>query len=432
MQWWEAVEPIDQILKEGSKQVEELEVFLVDGIGISISLKAGVIHIASSSTSWGLGIRTIDNGHIGASSTSDPTRWRECLDAAIASGHLATKQEWKGLPNPTSIIPIARTHDPSLHPQIPTAIALIDSMVEGAAEHPAKVTGGAVDISRALITIANSHDLSYSMPRTEISISLQAIVGDSTGYEFDQSPFLEVDARWVGEQASFLAVHSAEGKEIQSGLYDLILSPIAASQLIGHVLIPALSGRNVHAGRSQIAGLLGKQCTSDTISLYDDPFARGMGSTDWDAEGVPTRRIDFIRQGILEQFAYDLKTAYRYGKESTASAVRSGYGGSPGIGVHNLIFEGSQSTIDDERALYIHDVVGAHTANPLTGDFSLELANACWIEDGGYEDPVRKAMYAGNVFDMLKSVTAVGKKSRIVGSMILPPVRLNNQRIIGK
>lgn len=431
MRWWVAVELIDRILREGLEKVGELEVFTVEGTGISVSVKSGIIDTATSATSWGLGIRTINDGQIGASSTSDPGRWQECLGAAIASGRFATKQEWRGLPSASPIIPTARTHDPSLQPELPIAIDLIDQMLEGAAEHPAKVTGGSADISRASITIANSHGLSYTAPRTEVSVALEAIYEDSTGYEFDQSPFRQIDAKWVGEQASFFAVHSVRGSRIANGFYDVVLSPVAASQLLGHVLTPALSGRNVHAGRSRLAGQLGQVCAVESISLYDDPFAFGMGSTDWDAEGVPTRRLDFITDGVLGQFAYDLKTAYRYEKASTGSAVRAGYGGSPTIGVHNIILDGDRSTIDDERALYIRDVVGAHTANPLTGDFSVELANACWVESGNFGDPVRKAMYAGNVFEVLKSIVGIGEQSRIVGSMILPPVRLQNQHIIG-
>jgi PmbA protein len=146
----------------------------------------------------------------------------------------------------------------------------------------------------------------------------------------------------------------------------------------------------------------------------------------------PRGSLDFIRDGVLLQFAYDLKTAYRYGKDSTASAIRAGYGGSPSIGIHNLVLEGDRSQIDDERALFVHDIVGAHTANPLSGDFSVELANACWMEGGEFNDPVRKAMYAGNVFDILQSIVGLGTKSRIVGSMIIPSVRLQNQHLIGE
>src|SRR5690606_16471053 len=119
-----------------------------------------------------------------------------------------------------------------------------------------------------------------------------------------------------------------------------------------------------------------------TLSVYDDPFVPGFGSTTWDAEGVPTRRLSFVQQGTLQRFAYDLKTGYRYSEESTGSAVRSG-SGEPGIGFHNLFVDGPRrGDLGEERAVWIHDVVGAHTANPFSGDFSVEISNPFWMEDG--------------------------------------------------
>jgi Predicted Zn-dependent proteases and their inactivated homologs len=309
----------------------------------------------------------------------------------------------------------------------------MEGMQEGASAYPeVRITGGETSLFRAEVHLWNNHDLYYHSPHTRVSISLETIREDSTGYEFDASTFLDVDAKKVGEKAAFLAAHGAAGGDIKSGDHEIILSPIASAQLIGHVIVPALSGRNVHAGRSLLAGKIGTECMGPEISLYDDPFARGLGSTDWDAEGSPARRMDFVKEGVLEGFAYDLKTAYRFHEHSTASAVRSGFGGSPTIGVHNLILEGPRSDIFEDEALYIHDVVGAHTANPLTGDFSVELSNAYWMADHEPQEPVRHAMYAGNVFDLLRSVSGLGKDSRVAGSLILPPLRLHTQHIVGK
>ena len=85
----------------------------------------------------------------------------------------------------------------------------------------------------------------------------------------------------------------------------------------------------------------------------------------------------------------------------------------------------------DEPAIYVKDVVGAHTANPMSGDFSVELANPTWVEGGPWGTPVRKAMLSGNVFEMLRTIGGLGKDDRVLGTMILPSIRLNKQHIIG-
>jgi PmbA protein len=432
-QWWVAVEPNDHVLIEGTKRVDEVEVYSVNGTALSLSLKSGIIDSAITTRTWGLGIRTIREGRIGFSSTSDPIRWRECLEAAIASGEVATPQKWEGLPEPQNLNMRAPTADPAVLPDLKIATNLMEDLLEGAENHSeVRVTGGEVDLFQGEVRLWNSHGIVYHSPRTRVSVSLETIQGESTGYEFDSSAFLDVDAKKVGQKAAFLAAHGAKGGDIESGIYEIILSPIASAQLIGQVIIPALSGRNVHAGRSFLAGKVGAACMGSAISLFDDPFARGLGSTDWDAEGTPARRIDFVHEGVLQGFAYDLKTAYRYHENSTGSAVRSGFGGSPSIGIHNLILEGERSDIFDERVLFIHDVVGAHTANPLSGDFSVELSNAYWMAENEPKEPVRHALYAGNVFNLLCCVVGLGKESRVTGSLILPAIRLHSQRIIGK
>jgi PmbA protein len=433
MRWWVAVELYEHILAEGAKRADEVEVYSFGGTALSLTLKSGVIDSAITTRTWGLGIRTILKGKIGFSSTSDPLRWRECLDAAMASGNVATPQKWEGLPPHQNLTTRAPTADPSVSPDLDIAIDLMEGLLQGAGAHPdVRITGGEIDLFRGEVHLWNDHGIDYHAPRTRVSVSLETILEESTGYEFDSSAFLDVDAEKVGERAAFFAAHGAKGGDIESGNYEIILSPIASAQLIGQVIIPALSGRNVYAGRSFLAGKVGTPCMGSEISLFDDPFARGLGSTDWDAEGTLARRIDFVRKGVLEGFAYDLKTAYRFHENSTASAVRSGFGGSPSIGVHNLILDGQRSDIFEERALYVHDVVGAHTANPLTGDFSVELSNAYWMAENEPQEPVRHAMYAGNVFELLQSVVGLGKKSRVVGSLILPAARFHSQHIIGK
>lgn len=430
MRWWAAVAWIEDILTEGAKRADEVEVYYTEGTAVSAELKRRVLEVASRSRIQGLGIRTIQGGKIGASSTNDPDRWRECLDAALASGRLATSHTWGGLPEQAAIPRCAPSYDSSVTPDAATAKNLVSRLLDGAQRYPVDITGGSANLSVERTTIANSHGLRYSGIWSQVSVSIEAIREQSTGSEFQSSAFMDIDPCWVGEQAAFLAAKSVNGTDVATGDYDVILSPIAAAQLIGAVIAPALSGRTVHAGRSRLAGRLGERCFDPRLQIYDDPFAHGLGSTAWDAEGVPTARLEFVRDGVLANFAYDLKTAYRYGKQTTASAVRAGYG-IPSIGIHNLVVDGIRSKIADERAIYVHDVVGAHTANASSGDFSVECSNPFWMEGGEYGEPIRKAMIAGNVFDLFESIAGLGPDTRVVGGTILPSIRFNKLHIIG-
>ncbi|MCX6687981.1 MAG: metallopeptidase TldD-related protein, partial [Methanoregula sp.] len=346
---------------------------------------------------------------------------------------LATPHRWDGLPKPANLGTDLLCYDPSLTVEPLIAYGLLERMVEGSGEHNAEVTSGTATLSSKTETIANSNGVHYNNRITGVSISLEAIYEQSTGSEFAQSSFFDVDPYAVGERAGFLASHSAGGSNIPSGEYDVLLSPIAYAELLGAAFIPALSGRNVHAGRSLLANHLGEPVADEQISMYDDPFRqKGLGSTFWDAEGTPTRRVDFVRGGLLESFAYDLRSAYRYGKESTASAIRGGPNGGTAIGHHNFIVDGPRTDVADERAVYVHGVIGAHTANPMSGDFSVEISNAFMMEGGEFGTPIRSAMLAGNVFTLHKEIGGLSREVRQIGSLVLPSIRLPKQRVIGK
>ena len=435
MRWWVAVAWIDQLFKEGEKRVDELEVYAFSGTSVSADLKQRRLGMCSSSVENGLCIRTIDKGRIGSSSTNNPDQWEACLDAAISGGHLATPQEWKGLPDPAPLPENDLAYDPTLHVEPATAHELLDRLLAGAGAHPdAAVTSGGAGISTGEIRFANSHGIRYSYRQTDVSISLESISDQSTGYEFDHACSLgKVKPEWVGEQSAFLASKSNGGADIPSGEYDVVLSPMAYADLLSGIFVPALSGRNVLQGRSKLAGKIGEAVTSPLLSLFDDPHRPGAnGSTWFDAEGTPTRRVDFVKDGILSGFAYDLKTAYRAGKESTGSAIRAGFAGLPAIGHHNFIIDGKRSDVLSETSVYVHSVVGAHTANPMSGDFSVEMSNPFWVKDGELDEPIRGAMLTGNFFDLQMQVEALGIEDRSVGSYILPPVKIRNMRVIGK
>ncbi|MDD1702640.1 MAG: TldD/PmbA family protein [Methanoregula sp.] len=428
------MEWIEDLIRKGLQQVDEVEIYFVEGRSVSADLKQRRVSLCSSAVDAGLCIRTIDKGKIGSSSTNDPKKWQACLDAAIAGGHLATAQVWNGLPDPVKLPGTDFSYDPALDVEPETARALLQEMLTGADAHPATITSGGAEVSAGTVTLANSHGVSCTYRQSDVSLSLEAISGQSTGSEFDQAYSGNlVNPEKVGEQATFFATHSVGGKDIPTGDYDIILSPIAYSDLLSAIFIPALSGRNVQQGRSKLAGKIGEQIATDDFSLYDDPHLPGAnGSTWFDAEGTPTRRLDFIKNGVLMGFAYDLKTAYRSGQASTGSALRGGFSGLPAIGPHNIVVDGKRENIMDEPAIYVRSVVGAHTANPMSGDFSVELSNPFFVKDGELAEPVKSAMLTGNFFDLHREIAGLGTVSRAVGSYILPPVRINKQRIIGK
>ena len=81
-------------------------------------------------------------------------------------------------------------------------------------------------------------------------------------------------------------------------------------------------------------------------------------------------------------------------------------------------------------AFLVTDVLGAHTANPITGDFSVEASNSFLI-DKGVKKPIKKAMISGNIYDLLSDAVAVGEETKQRGSFIVPKLLLHDVRVVG-
>lgn len=82
------------------------------------------------------------------------------------------------------------------------------------------------------------------------------------------------------------------------------------------------------------------------------------------------------------------------------------------------------------KGIFIVDLMGVHTANPVTGDFSLG-ASGILIENGKLTHPVRGFAVAGNILELFKKMTDVGNDLKAFGSVSAPSVRVSELSMSG-
>ena len=73
--------------------------------------------------------------------------------------------------------------------------------------------------------------------------------------------------------------------------------------------------------------------------------------------------------------------------------------------------------------------MGTHTANTVTGDFSLGALGH--IYKGGVKKPFKGVMFSGNIFELLNSVKAVGKDLSFYGPLGSPTLFIGGFKISG-
>jgi PmbA protein len=240
----------------------------------------------------------------------------------------------------------------------------------------------------------------------------------------------------VARRAAKKALDLLGARHIDSVKAPVVLDAEVAGDFLS-ILASGFSAESVQKKRSLFMTRLGKEVASPLITVYDDGLlAEGLGSAPSDDETVPMKKKTVIDKGRLAMFLYNTYTANKDKTVSTGNGMRGGFKGIPGVGVTNLYIEPGNSSLEElinstGSGLYVTEVMGAHTANHISGDFSVG-ATGFWIEKGRTVYPVREITIAGNILDLMKHVDAVGSDLRFSGRIGSPSLRVKELSISGK
>jgi PmbA protein len=176
---------------------------------------------------------------------------------------------------------------------------------------------------------------------------------------------------------------------------------------------------------------VGEALFDTLLTITDEPLLPGrLGSRPADDEGVPSAPLTLVQRGVVRAFVYDLETASRAGARATGHGQRSTFS-KPGISFSNLVV--AAGTLDEAALLremgsgmVVEDLIGVGQGNVVGGAFSHPVALAWRVEGGEVVGRVKDAAVAGNAYDLLKRIRALGREVRwIGGSRAVPPLVLD-------
>jgi PmbA protein len=180
---------------------------------------------------------------------------------------------------------------------------------------------------------------------------------------------------------------------------------------------------------------IGSEIVNPSLSIIDNPLVeKGMNTTRCDGEGSVSETTELIKDGVLNSFIYDIYTANKEGVKTTSNGYRGSYLSTPMISPSNLEFKFDEmkDLSEIKKGVLTTSVLGAHTANPISGDFSVEANNAFKIENGEITEPINKAMISGNIFEIMKQVEGLKSEIKQYGSFILPKLLVHDLRVVGQ
>ncbi|WP_094227694.1 TldD/PmbA family protein [Methanolobus psychrotolerans] len=432
-----AEKALKAVTKYGAK---EAEVYIIESQKTSVSIQKDVIEGAKENIITGIGIRAVVNGAVGFASTNIMSLIDEAAKNAVSSANIQDSDpDWRSLPSNQKYPAVSGIMDQQLkNMELDDCIAHTMEMIEGTKTVPGIiVTSGSFGRSYGKRLILNTNGVEVSEEGTGVSGFVDVITNSgetSTAYDFAISRNNDIDFISIGKNAAELARMSQDTISIEPHRTEVILHPFAFSDLIENTFMSSIDADNVQKGRSSLIGKKGEIIANEQLSIYDDGLLEGGIETGIaDDEGVASQRTTVIENGTFMSYLYDTYTAGKDCVESTGNASRNSYLSTPSVGTRNFIIDFPKCDVidDTDSGVYVNTVIGAHTANGISGDFSVEARNAFTIKDGKLDKPIASLMISGNIFDMLKNINGAGTDVRKVGGTITPSIRVSDISVIG-
>lgn len=432
-------EMAEQAKKAVENECDEYEIYIDTKKLIELESEQDKLNFAKEEIRQGLGIRVIKDNKIGFAYTSNLDKIDEIGRQAIENTKLNQKDENYAFSEVEKVKDVKNVYDKKIDDiNLDESIELLKEVIATAKDSGCEVTGSGFGAESNQSLILNSNGVSIENKGTEfgvaLSVTLQKEGKVSTAYDSQASRFFELNGEKLANEVCDLAKRSIDTKPVETNDYDVVLDYYAAIGLLG-TFMSAFDGENVRRGRSILKDKIGSQIANPTLSITDNPLLeKGLETAKCDGEGSVSQKTDLIKDGVLNSFIYDIYTANKENTETTSNGFRASYLSTPAIAASNLEFEFSEmkNLSEIDKGVLTTSVLGAHTANPISGDFSVEASNAFKIENGELTDPINKAMISGNIFEIMKKVEGLNSEIKQYGQFIIPKLLVHDLRVVGQ
>ena len=439
----------EQILSlAASLNATAAEIYIRSSSSTTIEVKDQKVDAFERARDLGAGLRVLVGDRMGFAYTTDLTQGglRFLASSAVNNARNTASDPLLSIPEkPSSPYQIVSIFDPAVAAlsegeKIERVMAMEREAfaVDPRVKRIRKASAGFSDSSTLIM---NSRGAEVLTEATAVSASIEVVAeqqGESqAGWDFDVRRFYrELDIEKVGRRAARKALDLLGACSIDSVKAPVILDPSVSEEFLS-IMASGFSAESVQKKRSLFMGKLDSLVVSPLITVYDDGLlAGGLGTATSDDELVEMRNKTVIDKGRLALYLYNTYTAHKDGTVSTGNGIRGGFRGMPGVGVTNLYIAPGLQTQEEillstPKGLLVTEIMGAHMANPISGDFSVG-ATGFWIEKGKKAYPVREITISGNILDLMNNIDAVGNDLRFSGRIGCPTLRVKELSIGGK
>lgn len=417
------------LMEHAARRTELADAILKNDETTTLSFTAGRLTSASTQRTQGINLRVIAEGRLGiAGTTSDDPA--ELLEAALVSARGGDPVNL-ALPRP-GVVPQVATHSARAASATVNDLALLGTLVRDRLVGAQAELNLTVERSLGSVRVANTLglDASYDVSQVTLAVEVSRMVGERRVTL--QAHLAGADLPSLGAIEELVAglrhrlVWSEKEVAAVTGQQTVLFLPSALPLLL-QPLEYAVLGKSAMHGRSPIASRRGTRLFSETLTIHDNPLAAGRpGSRPVDDEGVVSRTLPLVRAGVLETLLYDLETATRTGNAATGHGRRGTFG-KPQPSCTNIVVEPGTKSWSELLSLVgdgliVERLRGWPTGHLIGGTFAQPCAVA-WRTSGGEITGIApEVTVAGNAYDLLTRVVALGTEARWQGSRCAPPL----------
>ncbi|OGW29325.1 MAG: hypothetical protein A2X59_01460 [Nitrospirae bacterium GWC2_42_7] len=437
----------DLIKKALRLGADQAEVFVRSSKNLSVEIKDQSINSLSSSLSFGYSLRIIKNRRLGFSYSTDKHDSGTVAGKAVEAAGYSDEDEYLDLPEGSGTAEV-EIYDPAIEElkeeDAVVNVKLLEKAVYNEDERIKKIRSASGSFTSAAVAIVNSKHINAEYLATSCSAQIMAVAEQSgenqVGWYFEGSRFLkDISFEAIGKKAAQRALCLLGSKKINGCKAYVILDNSVTVDFLG-IFAASISSEAVQKGKSLLKGRLNKKVISSKLNMLDNGLLPGkLGSRPVDDEGVLVKDKAVIKEGVLKAYLYNTYTARKDGVASTGNAKRGGFSALPAVGVTNFFIEpASHSDIISKekiigsvsKGLYVIEAMGVHTANPITGEFSVGVTGL-WIENGEPQYAVKEAVISGNILEFFDKIEAVGDDLKFFGSLGSPSLIISDVDISG-
>ncbi|MCM2343641.1 MAG: TldD/PmbA family protein [Alphaproteobacteria bacterium] len=291
--------------------------------------------------------------------------------------------------------------------------------------------GASSGYGRYLSVGVDSRGVEFISERTSRSLSVSVIAKDGeeqqVGGEWTSATYasdlLLPDA--VGRAAGLEAVRALNaGSAPVQGKYPVVFHPDIGASLLGH-FSGAINGKAIREKSSFLTDAMGQRVFAPGISVCDDPhLKRGMKSSRFSGEGLPTEYLVLVENGVLKSWLMALESARRLGLENVPQ-IR----GATNLTIEPGVLTPDQLISDIQDGLYVTSLMG-QGVDTVSGSYS-RAAKGFWIKNGAidFSHPVDNVSVSSNLKDMFLNMSVANDLRRLRSSKAVPTLRVEGMSI---